>query len=315
MTNFIRPHSLKEYLGQELIKKQLSISIQAAKKRNESLDHILLFGPPGLGKTTLSHVIAHEMSSHIVETTGPVLEKAGDLASLLINLKENDILFIDEIHRIPIYIEEILYSVMEDFKINILIGDGNDKKTISLPIPKFTLIGATTRSGLISQPLHDRFGIIQYFEYYTDDELALIVQRTSRLLNVSITPDASQNIAHRSRGTPRIANRLLKRVRDLAEVKYQNIITQDVVNETLEMLQINHSGLNKLDQLLLKALSQKKKNKDDNETIGIETLSSLLGEDKGTLEDTIEPYLIQKGFIQKTPRGRQITEKGLKEIT
>lgn len=306
----IRPKYLKEYLGQEPIKKQLDIYISAAKMRKEALDHVLLFGPPGLGKTTLSHVIANEMGGSLHETSGPVLEKGGDVAALLMNVKENDVLFIDEIHRMSPSAEEVLYPAMEDFSIDLIIDQGSDKKVIRLPIPKFTLVAATTRSGMISAPLRDRFGISHHLEYYTPEELSKIIIRSSKIFNISIDEKSALNIAKRSRGTPRIANRFLRRVRDMAQVKNNYIIDDFIVNETLEMLGVNSSGLDKLDQIVLKTIVEKFKGG----PVGLETLASSIGEEKGTIEDVVEPYLIQKGFLLKTPRGREVTELGYEQI-
>lgn len=306
----IRPKRLEDYLGQEPIKKQLNIYIQAALRRKEALDHVLLFGPPGLGKTTLSHIVANEMGSMIHETSGPVLEKGGDVAALLMTIKPHDILFIDEIHRMSAAAEEVLYPAMEDFAIDILLGDGPDKKSIRLPVPKFTLVAATTRSGMISAPLRDRFGIIQHLQYYSSNELAKIVTRSAQIFGISIDPQAAFNIAQRARGTPRIANRMLRRVRDVAQVHHQGNITVDVVNEALEMLGVNAAGLDTLDQNILSTIAQKFKGG----PVGLETLAASVGEEKGTLEDVVEPFLIQQGFLVRTSRGRQITESGYAQI-
>lgn len=306
----IRPQRLGDYLGQEPIKKQLNIYIQAALRRKEALDHVLLFGPPGLGKTTLSHIVANEMGSFIHETSGPVLEKGGDVAALLMTIKPHDILFIDEIHRMSPAAEEVLYPAMEDFAIDILLGDGPDKKSIRLPVPPFTLVGATTRSGMISAPLRDRFGIVQHLQYYSPEELTQIVVRSSQIFGVTIDPEAAFNIAQRSRGTPRIANRMLRRVRDVAQVHHQGVISLEVVNEALEMLGVNSSGLDGLDQNILLAIASKFKGG----PVGLETLAASVGEEKGTLEDVVEPYLIQQGFLVRTSRGRQITESGYAQI-
>lgn len=306
----IRPKKLGDYLGQEPIKKQLNIYIQAALRRKEALDHVLLFGPPGLGKTTLSHIVANEMGSFIHETSGPVLEKGGDVAALLMTIKPNDILFIDEIHRMSPAAEEVLYPAMEDFAIDILLGDGPDKKSIRLPVPPFTLVAATTRSGMISAPLRDRFGIVQHLQYYTPEELGKIVTRSAQIFGVTIDPEAAFNIAQRSRGTPRIANRMLRRVRDVAQVHHHGNISVEVVNEALEMLGVNAAGLDTLDQNILFTIAQKFKGG----PVGLETLAASVGEEKGTLEDVVEPFLIQQGFLVRTSRGRQLTESGYAQI-
>lgn len=306
----IRPKMLGDYLGQEPIKKQLNIYIQAALRRKEALDHVLLFGPPGLGKTTLSHIVANEMGSFIHETSGPVLEKGGDVAALLMMIKPNDILFIDEIHRMSAAAEEVLYPAMEDFAIDILLGDGVDKKSIRLPVPPFTLVAATTRSGMISAPLRDRFGIVQHLQYYTPEELAKIVTRSAQIFGVNIDSQSAFNIAQRSRGTPRIANRMLRRIRDVAQVHHHGNISVNVVNEALEMLGVNAAGLDALDQNILSTIAQKFKGG----PVGLETLAASVGEEKGTLEDVVEPFLIQQGFLVRTSRGRQITESGYTQI-
>lgn len=306
----IRPKRLSEYLGQEPIKKELNIYIQAALKRKEALDHVLLFGPPGLGKTTLSHIVATEMGSSLHETSGPVLEKGGDVAALLMNIRPNDVLFIDEIHRMSPAAEEVLYPAMEDFAIDLLLGDGPDKKSIRLTVPPFTLVAATTRSGMLSAPLRDRFGILQHLQYYTPAELTQIVNRSAQIFGVTIDPEAAHNIAQRSRGTPRIANRLLRRVRDLAQVHHNGQISVAVVNEALDMLGINAAGLDRLDQNILAAIATKFKGG----PVGLETLAASVGEEKGTLEDVVEPFLIQQGFLVRTSRGRQLTESGYAQL-
>jgi len=306
----IRPKRLSEYLGQEPIKKELNIYIQAALKRKEALDHVLLFGPPGLGKTTLSHIVATEMGSALHETSGPVLEKGGDVAALLMNIRPNDVLFIDEIHRMSPAAEEVLYPAMEDFAIDLLLGDGPDKKSIRLTVPPFTLVAATTRSGMLSAPLRDRFGILQHLQYYTPAELTQIVNRSAQIFGVTIDPEAAHNIAQRSRGTPRIANRLLRRVRDLAQVHHNGQISVSVVNEALDMLGINIAGLDRLDQNILAAIATKFKGG----PVGLETLAASVGEEKGTLEDVVEPFLIQQGFLLRTSRGRQLTESGYAQL-
>lgn len=298
----IRPQRLSEYLGQEGVKKQLAVYIKAALLRKEALDHVLLFGPPGLGKTTLSHIVAHEMGSRIHETSGPVLEKGGDVAALLMNIQPHDVVFIDEIHRMSAAAEEVLYPAMEDFAIDLLIGDGPDKKSIKLTIPPFTLVGATTRSGMLSAPLRDRFGIVQHLQFYTPEELSQIVLRSARIFGVAIDPAAALDIASRSRGTPRIANRLLRRVRDVAQVHHQGEIAPHVVDEALGLLGVNAKGLDALDQKILATIIDQF----NGGPVGVDTLAASIGEERGTLEDVVEPYLIQQGLLVRTPRGRSV---------
>ena len=298
--NSLRPKSLDDYLGQEKAKEQLKIFIEAAKSRNEQLDHVLLYGPPGLGKTTLASIIANEMSVNLRITSGPAIERAGDLAAILTNLNENDVLFIDEIHRINRSVEEVLYSAMEDFCLDIIIGKGTSARSIRLDLPKFTLIGATTRAGMLTNPLRDRFGVICKLDYYTVDELAKIVVRSSEILGAEIQIGGATEIARRSRGTPRIANRLLKRVRDYAQVRADGNITDDVANKALELLGVDSLGLDYVDEKLLMTIIQKFRGG----PVGLDTLAASIGEDRNTIEDVYEPYLLQLGFINRGPRGR-----------
>ena len=298
--NSLRPKSLDDYLGQEKAKEQLKIFIEAAKSRNEQLDHVLLYGPPGLGKTTLASIIANEMSVNLRITSGPAIERAGDLAAILTNLNENDVLFIDEIHRINRSVEEVLYSAMEDFRLDIIIGKGPSARSIRLDLPKFTLIGATTRAGMLTNPLRDRFGVICKLDYYTVDELAKIVVRSSEILGAEIQIGGATEIARRSRGTPRIANRLLKRVRDYAQVRADGNITDDVANKALELLGVDSLGLDYVDEKLLMTIIQKFRGG----PVGLDTLAASIGEDRNTIEDVYEPYLLQLGFINRGTRGR-----------
>jgi Holliday junction DNA helicase RuvB len=309
----LRPKKLDEYVGQEKIRGQLSIFIEAATKRREPLDHVLLFGPPGLGKTTLAHIIANEMGSHLRQTSGPVLERAGDLAAILTNLEPNDVLFIDEIHRLSPVVEEILYPAMEDFQIDIMIGEGPAARSVKLDLPPFTLVGATTRAGMLTNPLRDRFGIVARLEFYTAEELGRIVDRSSRLLNAQTDREGANEIARRSRGTPRIANRLLRRVRDFAEVRADGRITRGVADAALAMLEVDAAGLDVLDRKLLSAIVDKFAGG----PVGVDNLAASIGESRDTIEDVIEPFLIQRGVLQRTPRGRMasgatFTHLGLK---
>jgi len=301
--NKLRPGQLTEYVGQEKIKENLEIFISAAKMRNESLDHVLFYGPPGLGKTTLANIIAVEMGANIKSTSGPVIEKSGDLAALLTNLKQGDVLFIDEIHRLSNVIEEILYSAMEDYKLDIMIGQGPSARSIKLELPPFTLVGATTRAGLLTSPLRDRFGVVHRLDYYNEKELETILTRSAFILEIAIVPEGANEIARRSRGTPRIANRLLRRVRDYAQVKADGVITRDVASKALEMMEVDAKGLDNMDHKLLLAMIEKYAGG----PVGIESLAASISEEKDTIEDVLEPYLIQTGFIQRTPRGRIAT--------
>ncbi len=301
----LRPKLLVDYVGQDEVREQMEIFVQAARGRSEALDHVLIFGPPGLGKTTLAHIVANEMQVNLRQTSGPVLEKAGDLAAILTNLEAHDVLFIDEIHRLSPVVEEILYPAMEDFQLDIMIGEGPAARSIKLDLPPFTLVGATTRAGLLTSPLRDRFGIVQRLEFYNVEELGRIVMRSAGLLDIRIEADGAKEIASRSRGTPRIANRLLRRARDYAEVKSNGVIDSENACASLDMLKVDQSGLDHMDRRLITTLIEKF----DGGPVGVESLSAAIGEERGTIEDVIEPYLIQQGFLMRTPRGRVVTSR------
>jgi len=303
MESSLRPRSLEEYIGQEKAKGNLRIFIDAAKKRGEALDHVLLYGPPGLGKTTLANIIACEMGVNIKSTSGPVIERPGDLAAILTNLEAHDVLFIDEIHRLSHVVEEILYPAMEDYQLDIIIGQGPSARTIKLDLPKFTLVGATTRAGLLSSPLRDRFGVISRLEFYTVEELAFIIRRSARILNIPIDDDAALELAGRCRSTPRIANRLLRRVRDFAQVTADGVITAKVVSESLRLLEVDEMGFDNMDRTVLLTIIDKF----GGGPVGLDTLAAAICEESDTIEDVIEPFLIQNGFLNRTPRGRVAT--------
>ncbi len=300
----LRPTTLDEYVGQEKIKSALRIFIEAAKQRGEALDHVLFYGPPGLGKTTLSGIIANEMGAHMKVTSGPAIEKPGDMAAILSNLEDHDILFVDEIHRLNRQVEEVLYPAMEDFAIDILIGKGSATRSMRLELPKFTLVGATTRAGLLTAPLRDRFGVIAHMEFYTVEELTGIVIQSAKKLGVTIDAAGAFELASRSRGTPRLANRLLKRVRDFAQVKYDGVITRDVAAFALDLLEVDAKGLDQNDRMILQTIMEKF----GGGPVGLDTLAAAIGEDAGTIEDVYEPYLVKNGFINRTPKGRVATE-------
>lgn len=300
----IRPLSLNEYIGQEEVVSKMHIFIDAAKKRKEALDHVLIYGPPGLGKTTLATIIAHELKVNLRQTSGPVLERAGDIAAILTNLQENDVLFIDEIHRLNPVIEEILYPAMEDYKLDIMIGEGPSARSIKLDLPAFTLIGATTRAGALTSPLRDRFGIVERLEFYSNESLSLIVKRSAKLLNVEIDAKGAFEIAKRSRGTPRIANRLLRRVRDYSQVKADGTITKEIAERALNMLKVDKHGFDLMDRKLLLSVIERF----TGGPVGVDSIAAAIGEEKGTIEDVLEPYLIQQGFLMRTSRGRIATK-------
>jgi Holliday junction DNA helicase RuvB len=304
----LRPRRFADFVGQASVKEQLEIFVQAARNRGETLDHVLLAGPPGLGKTTLAGIIATEMQVNVHTTSGPALERKVDVAGILTNLQEGDVLFVDEIHRLNSSIEEVLYPAMEDYEIDIMIGEGPAARSIRLPVPPFTLIGATTRTGLLTTPLRDRFGVWQRLEYYAEDELAAIVRRSAGILGVTIDDESAAQLAARARGTPRVANRLLRRVRDFAEVRHQGAISLDICLAALELFQVDHEGLDKLDRDILLTIVQKF----DGGPVGLDTLAVALGEESDTLMDVYEPYLIMRGFLQRTPRGRIVTSSGMR---
>jgi len=306
----MRPQTLADYQGQPVVSEQMEIFIGAARSRSESLDHLLIFGPPGLGKTTLANIVANELDVNIRHTSGPVIERAGDLAALLTNLEKNDVLFIDEIHRLNAAVEEVLYPAMEDFQLDIMIGEGPAARSIKIDLPPFTLVGATTRAGLLTSPLRDRFGIVQRLEFYSPADLARIVERSATVLNVPIDSEGAAEIARRSRGTPRIANRLLRRVRDYAQIKGDGSIDQAIANAALTMLNVDELGLDNMDRRLLFAIIEKF----DGGPVGLDNLGAAIGEETGTIEEVIEPYLIQQGFLMRTPRGRTVTKAACEHL-
>ncbi len=306
----LRPLSLREYIGQEKAKQTLEIYIKAAKKRGEPLDHVLFYGPPGLGKTTLAGIIANEMGVNMKVTSGPAIEKPGEMAAILNSLQENDVLFVDEIHRLNRQVEEVLYPAMEDYAIDIMIGKGAGARSIRLNLPKFTLVGATTRAGMLTAPLRDRFGVVNRLEFYSDEELKAIILRSAKVLNVEIEEEGALELARRSRGTPRLANRLLKRVRDFAQVKYDGVITKEVATYALDLLDVDKYGLDHIDRGILLTMIEKFQGG----PVGLDTLAAAVSEDAGTLEDVYEPYLLKNGFIQRTPRGRVVTELAYRHL-
>lgn len=306
----LRPMSLNEYIGQEKAKEHLRIYIDAAKARGEALDHVLFYGPPGLGKTTLAGIIANEMGSHLKVTSGPAIEKPGEMAAILNNLEEGDVLFVDEIHRLNRQVEEVLYPAMEDYAIDIMIGKGATARSIRLDLPKFTLVGATTRAGMLTAPLRDRFGVIHHLEFYTEEELKTIIIRSANVLNVEIDEKGAAEMAKRSRGTPRLANRLLKRVRDFAQIRYDGVITEQVASDALDLLEVDRYGLDQTDRMILETIITRF----HGGPVGLDTLAAAIGEDAGTIEDVYEPYLLKNGFLTRTPRGRTATEKAMQHL-
>jgi Holliday junction DNA helicase RuvB len=306
----LRPKTLHEYVGQQAMRKKLEIFLEAARRRGEALDHMLIFGPPGLGKTTLAHVIAHEMGVNLRQTSGPVLERPGDLAALLTNLQRGDILFVDEIHRLSPVVEEVLYPALEDFQIDIMIGEGPAARSIKLDLPRFTLVGATTRAGLLTSPLRDRFGIVERLEFYSSEELACIVNRSAGILDIRIDEEGAMGIASRSRGTPRVANRLLRRVRDYAEVKGDGLIDRAIANAAMKLLQVDDRGFDTMDRRLLKLIIEQF----EGGPVGVESMAAALSEERGTVEDVLEPYLIQQGYIVRTSRGRMATSRAYRHF-
>lgn len=306
----LRPQKLEDYIGQQKTKENLKVYIEAAKLRGDALDHVLFYGPPGLGKTTLAGIIANEMGSHLKVTSGPAIEKPGEMAAILNNLEDGDVLFVDEIHRLNRQVEEVLYPAMEDFAIDIMIGKGATARSIRLDLPKFTLVGATTRAGMLTAPLRDRFGVIHHLEFYTEEELKTIIMRSAGVLDVEIDEKGAAEMAKRSRGTPRLANRLLKRVRDFAQIRYDGVITKEVADDALDLLEVDKYGLDQTDRMILETILDKF----EGGPVGLDTLAAAIGEDSGTIEDVYEPYLLKNGFLNRTPRGRVATQKAASHL-